>query len=440
MHLSAESRSAPRSMKRLLSTLALSATLIAATPVAGSQPPPAASAAVITAWNATAVATISGPAPHGAGLANAAAFNSYAFVHLAMYNAVVGITGEYELYKWDMRAPKGASPQAAAAAAAHRVLLNYFGTTETIVTDLNAALATSLAGIPDGVPKDQGIRYGERAADRIIALRANDGRNAPVTYTYPIPTPAGVWRPTPPALAPFFAPWLGGVDPIVINSTTQFRPDPPPPINSATYVEEFEEVRDYGSSTGSLRDVFEPGQTDTALFFSDIAFGPMQAGLRDLATRRAFTISDSARLFAAVETSLADGIGSTWNAKLFYHWWRPITAIREADTDGNDDTAGVPGWTPFLVTPPYPDYPSGLCTAISAVTTALSRVDGGVDLYVTSPTAGLRHYVSAATMEEDCVDARVWSGIHFRTADEVAVTIGTSAANWVIDHAFAPAN
>jgi hypothetical protein len=440
MHRSLEPFRAPHAMTRLLVALTLAATLVAAMPVAGAQPPPAANPAVITAWNAIAVGTISGAAPNGAGLANAAAFLPYAYVHTAVYNAVVGITGEYELYHWELRAPKGASPEAAAATAAHGVLMHYFGTTQTIAANLDAALAASLGGIPDSVSKEQGIKYGERAAARIIALRANDGRDAPVTYTYPIPTPAGVWRPTPPGFAPFFAPWLGGVDPLVINSLTQFRPDPPPAINSDTYLTDFEEVRDYGSLTGSLRDVYEPGQTATAQFFSDIAFGPMQAGLRDVASRHGLDISDSARLFAAVETSLADGIGSTWNAKLFYHWWRPITAIQEADNDGNDDTVGVPGWTPFLVTPPYPDYPSGLCTAISAVTTALSRVDGGVDLFVTSPTAGLRHYVSATTMQEDCVDARVWSGIHFRTADEVAVTIGTGVANYVVDHAFAPAN
>ena len=152
----------------------------------------------------------------------------------------------------------------------------------TIGANLNAALGTSLDQVPDGVPKDQGIRYGERAAERLIELRADDGRFAPIVFDRP-PAP-GVWRPTPPAMVPFFDPWLGQVDPFVLDSPSQFDPGPPPPINSDLYVEEFEEVRDYGVSVGSLRSA---QQTQTALFFSDVGVGPLQAGLRDLASRRA---------------------------------------------------------------------------------------------------------------------------------------------------------
>jgi len=421
--------------------LMLTATLVAATPVAGAQPPAAANPAVITTWNAMAVTTIAGPAPTGVGKANAEAFLYYAFVHAAVYNAVVGITGEYELYDWNARAPKGASPEAAAAAAAHRVLMTYFGGTPTVAANLDAALATSLGQIPDGVPKDHGIRYGERAADHIVALRASDGRNAPITYTVPIPTPAGVWRPTPPGNAPFFNPWMGQVDPLVIDSPGQFDPGPPPAIGTALYRAEFEEVRDWGVKTGSLRSDLPGGETETALFFSDIAIGPLQAGLRDLVTRRVLDISDSARLFAAVDMSIADAVIGAWHGKLAYAWWRPITAIREADTDEDLATTGVPGWEPLITTPPYPDWPSGLCNVTGAITTALSRLNAGgnVDLNVTSATAMVtRHYDSAAVMQQDCIDARVWSGIHFRTADIVAAQMGTQVANWALDHHFAP--
>jgi hypothetical protein len=440
MHVtSPNSRRAYPAPRRLAWILGLSATLVLGAPAAGAQPPAAANPAIVTTWNAIAVATVSGPAPNGAGKANAEAFLSYAFTHAAVYNAVVGITGKYELYNWDARAPKGASPQAAAAVAAHRVLMEYFGSTPTIAANLDAELATSLGQIPDGVPKDQGIRYGERAADRIIALRAHDGRFAPITYTVPDPIPPGVWRPTPPGLMPFFDPWLGQVDPVVIASLSQFDPGAPPAIGSDLYVDEFEEVRDYGASASLVRDA---SQTATARFFSDIAFAPIQAGLRDLATRRVtsggWDISDSARFFAGVETSLADGAGSAWYGKLKYHWWRPITAIREADNDGNPDTTGVPGWEPLLTTPPYPDWPSGLCTAVGVVTTAVNRLDGQLDLNITSPSAGPRHYDSVATMQQDCIDARVWSGIHFRTADKAAAAIGTQVANWALDHHFAP--
>ena len=422
-------------------TLLISLSLMAPTSAAAAKPPPAADPAVITTWNQVMVATITQMPPNGAGKANAEAFLWYSFVQAAVYNAVNGITREYELYNWNAKGPKKASPEAAAAAAAHRVLMTYFGTTPEIVASLNGALATSLAGIPDGRSKRQGIHYGQRAADRIIALRADDGRFAPVIYEA-APAP-GVWRPTPPANLPFFDPWLGFVDPLVLDSPTRFDPGPPPAIASDLYVTEFEEVRDYGVKDGSLR---SPAQTLTALFISDIPIVPIQASLRDLVTRRGLDISDSARLFAAVEMSIADSIVTTWNAKFVYRWWRPITAIQLADDDGNPATTGVPGWTPFLVTPPYAEWPSGLCSVIGAVTTALPRLngDGLVDLNITSVAAGMggppvtRHYDAAGALQQDCIDARVWSGIHFRTADVKAVAIGTQVANWALDHQFAP--
>ena len=417
-----------------------------ARPAAGAQPPPASDPAVIGAWDAIAVSTIAGGVPNGAGKANVEAFLWFPFVQAAVYNAVNGITGEYELYKWNVKGPKGASPQAAAAVAAHGVLMEYFGTgdygnSEAIAANLNAQLATSLGQIPDGLPKEQAIRYGERAVERIVELRQDDGRNASVTFDES--DAAGVWRRTPPGLAPFFDPWLGQVEPFVMDSPSQFRPGPPPAISSDLYVEEFEEVRDYGAASAPLRTVGPGSQTETALFFTDVTIGPLHAGLRDLATRRALDISDSARLFAAVTVSMGDAAIAVWDAKFHYGWWRPITAIREADTDGNPQTTAMPTWTPLIVTPPYPDWTSGLNGIVGAASTALAQLspDGLMDLNLTSPTAGVtRHYDVAADIQHDAIDARVFSGIHFRTADEVGATQGTQVANWALDHYFAPAN
>jgi hypothetical protein len=428
----------PWQARHAILALLLSASLIAPTPAAAAQPPAASDPTVITTWNAIAVSTIAGPPPNGAGKGNAEGLLWFSFVQAAVYNAVVGITGEYELYKWNARSPKGASPQAAAAVAAHRILMTYFGADSTIAANLDAALTTSLGEIPDGVPKQQGMHYGRRAADRIIELRANDGRFAPVVFD--VPLAPGVWRPTPPANAPFFDPWLGQVAPLTRESPSQFRPGPPPAIGSDLYVTEFEEVRDYGVKTGSLR---SDAQTQTALFFSDIAIGPIQAGLRDLVTRRGLDISASARLFAAVDASIADSVIAVWDAKFLYGWWRPITAIQLADDDGNLETTGVPGWEPLIVTPPYPDWPSGLTGGIAAVSTALSRLnpDGRVDLNITSVNAGeTRHFDDAALIQAQVIDARVWSGIHFRTADEVGAGMGVEVANWALDHYFGPAN
>ena len=427
----------PQSSRRALTALLVSAALLAPTPAAGTQPPAAADPAVITTWNALAIITIAGPAPNGAGKANAEGVFWFGFVQAAVYNAVVGITGEYDLYKWNARAPKGASPQAAAAVAAHRILKTFFGTSPAIAANLDAALDSSLAAIPDSVPKQQGIRYGRRAADRIIEIRANDGRFAPIVFDPPLA--AGVWRPTPPANLPFLAPWLGQTEPFLTDSPSQFRPGPPPPIASDLYVHEFEEVRDYGVKLDSLRSI---EQTQTALFFSDIAIGPVQAGLRDLATRRGLDISDSARLLAAADMSLADAVISVWDGKFHYGWWRPITAIRLADDDGNPQTSGVSTWEPLVVTPPYPDWPSGLSGAIGVLSTVLPRLssDGQVDLYITSMNAGeTRHFVDPGLFQQAVIDARVWSGIHFRTADVEGCAIGIQVGNWALDHYFAPA-
>ncbi len=409
--------------------LLLSIVLVGAMPVAAAPPAPAAKAAVITTWNQHAVARITAT---GASPTN---FVYFAFVHLAMYNAVVGITGEYELYRWDKHGPRGASPEAAAAAAAHRVLVHYFGTTPEIIADLDTKLAASLALVPDGMQENKGVRYGVRAANRIIALRANDGRNAAVTV--PVGTSPGHWRPEP-ETALFTSAWMGGVTPLAIPSARRYAPGPPPRINSAKYVREFNEVRDFGGQ--NLDTKRTEAQSKTALFFSD-SIGSLQGGLRDFATRHALDIDDSARMFAAAETAIADGAITVWNAKLRYMWWRPITAIRNADTDGNDATATVMGWTPFIPTPPYPDWPSGLCSVVGAVATTLQRLngDGTLDLTITSAAAGeTRNFATKAAISRQAVDARVWSGIHFRTADEVSIVIGSRVANWTLNNYFQP--
>jgi hypothetical protein len=411
----------------------------AALPASAVQPPAAADPAVIADWNAIAVNTIAGPAPNGAGLNNAEGIMWFAFAQAAVYNAVEGITGAYDLYDWHAKAPKGASPEAAAAVAAHDVLQYYFGSSNTtIATNLDAALATSLGQIPDGVPKDQGMRYGARAAERLIELRANDGRFAPITFDTPVVP--GVWRPTPTAFLPFLDPWLSHVTPFTLDSDSQFRPGPPPALGSALYDQEFNEVRDYGSNLP----VGVPGQsrtqeqTDTGLYFSrDIGAGPYQAGLRDLAARHQLDISDSARMFAAVDLSLADTIFAVWDTKYLYGKWRPITAIREADTDGDPNTASVPGWTPLIPTPNYPDYVSGLSGVTGALSQSLARLNL-FDLIVTSPVGTTRHYTDPVQMRTDVVDARVWDGIHFRSADVAGAAIGVEVANWAVDHYFAP--
>lgn len=226
--------------------------------------------------------------------------------------------------------------------------------------------------------------------------------------------------------------------PLVLRSNSQFRPGPPAALSSERYTTEFKEVKRLGSLTDSQR---TPAQTQTALFFSDIGAGPVQAALRDLVTRRQMNISDSARLFAAAELSLADAIGAVWDSKFHFGFWRPITAIQLAKNDGNPDTRADPDWLPLITNPPYPEYASGLSAVIGALTRSLTRVLGThrIDLYITSAAAGVtRHYGWAGKLNRDVVDARVWSGVHFRTADVVGNRIGKPVGNWALDHYFQP--
>ncbi len=387
----------------------------------------AADPAVIPFWNAVAVDVI----VTDAGKANAEAFLWFAFEQAAVYNAVVGITERYEPYKWDPDPPEVASPEAAAATAAFRVLLEYFPASEA---RLNTAYETSLDGIPDGDPKQGGIRFGERAAARIIRLRTDDGRFADVPFETPLAP--GVWRPTPPTFTPFFDPWLAKMRPLLLRSNSQFRPHGPPALTSKRYTKDFKEVKELGSLTGSGR---TPAQTETALFFSDIGVGALQAALRDLVTRREMNISDAARLFAATDLSIADGIGVSWDCKLRFGFWRPITAIHRARRDDNPHTAADADWEPLITNPPYPEYPSGLASALGAASRALAGVLGTnrIDLRITSVAAGVtRHYEFAGQLNRDVVDARVWSGVHFRTADVVGSAMGKKVGDYALDHYF----
>ena len=189
-------------------------------------------------------------------------------------------------------------------------------------------------------------------------------------------------------------------------------------------------------STRSLR------QTKTAQFFSDIGVGGLQAGLRDLADRHGMDISDSARLFAVANVAACDAFVASWDAKFHYGFWRPVTAIQLADTDGNDATDPDTSWTSFIATPPYPDYTSGLNSAVGSVSRAIAQVLGTnkIDLYLTSAAAGqTRHYRYAGPINRAAINARVWSGLHFRTADVVGNHVAQRIATLVSRTEFRPA-
>lgn len=393
--------------------------------------PPARDPTVITDWNAIAVKTLVGDTTK---TGHPQVLLYLGFVQAAVYDAVVGIDRRYEPYRFHERPARPASTQAAAVAAAHRVLVRYFPYAQAA---LDAVYATSLAQIPDGRAKDNGTAFGVRVADSLIAARANDGRDASIYFTRS-PAP-GVWRPTPPGFVSMFDPWFGFVTPLLVHSATQFAPPAPPTLTSARYARDFNEVKAYGSATLTSR---SPEQTATAIFFSGNAFVQANAMLRDQASRRHLDIVQSARMFAATDMSMSDALLTVWRAKYVYGLWRPITAVHLADTDGNAATTADPTWVPLATTPPYPEYPSGYNSLIASSTGALQALFDtrklNLNVISTAIPNVTRHYETGSELRADVVDARVWLGYHFRFADLASRNLALKLSAWTVDHYFQP--
>ena len=423
------------SLRRPLWPLAVALLLtLAAVPAtsgtAAAKPPPG-DASVISDWNKIAVNTVVNDTPiagHPQALLYMGLFQA------AVYDAVVGITGRYKPYRFEQRAPHPSSPQAAAVAAAHELLVTYFSYAQAA---LDAAYANSLAQIPDGKAKRNGVAFGIRAADNLISLRAYDGRDAPIFFTQP-PAP-GVWRPTPPGFVPMLDPWLGFVTPLLVRSPFQFAPPPPPALTSSRYTSDFNEVTAYGSATSIVR---TPEQTATALFFSSNPVILFNGAMRDQAALRNLDLVDAARMFAGADMSVADAIITVWRAKYDYGFWRPITAINLADTDGNPLTIADPTWVPLFTTPAYPEYPSGYNSFAASVTGSLEEMFHtqhlNLTLVSTADPPVVRHYDTGSAVRTDVVNARIWLGIHFRSADVASRNLGVELSHWTIDHYFQP--
>jgi hypothetical protein len=417
-------------------TVLLVAALLLATPAAPARPAQAGprvarDPAVIRTWNAIAVRTIVVE-----GLKPPPVAQLYlGFVSAAVYNAVITIDGRFTPYASQPRPPGHASPEAAAATAAYRVLGVYFpASAEQLTVDYQA----SLARIPDGVAKTRGIRVGEDAAKTIVRLREGDGRDAAITLDV-APGP-GVWRPTPPAFAPMLAPWLGFVRPLLLGSPTQIPLAGPDPLTSTAYTRDFNEVKAVGAAASTTR---TPAQTETARFWNDNAPVQFQAGFRDLAIRHRLDIDHSARLFAILNMATADAAIACWRAKYDVPFWRPSTAIQLADTDGNPATSADPTWAPLVINPPYPDYPSGHACLTGATANGLGYLFGArhIDLVVSSAVTGTtRHYRTARTLDRDTMNARVWLGIHFRRAVVDGNRLGHRVSRWALRHYFQPLN
>ena len=327
--------------------------------------PGVATADVVTQWNTAALTAIRSnrtPPP--------IASRALAMLHVSMFDAVNGIGRSYEPFFVREMLRGSGSEEAAASAAAHKVLVSLFPASEAVFDDLHAA---TLAAIKDRPLKERGIAWGESVAEQILAWRAND--NADATIPAPAGEGPGVWIPTPPAFAPYLLPQWGHVAPFAMPAGSHFRPLGPPALESAEYANDFAEVKAFGALTGSAR---TPEQDQIALFWADGAGTETPAGhwnsiAQGVAAERSHTVIENARLFALLNVAMADAAICAWDAKYTFNSWRPVTAIRNGDTDGNPATAADPAWSSFVGTPPFPDYVSGHSTFSGAAARVLAR-------------------------------------------------------------------
>ena len=320
----------------------------------------------------------------------------------------------------------------------YKVLSHYFPNSAAALT---ADYEAALAAIPQGVGKVHGIRVGEDAAAALIARRADDGVNAAVPQPQDEPLEPGEWRPTPPGFVPMVGTWLGFVDPLLIPSATHFHLDGPPALDSAKYAADFAEVRDYGGAV-SLR---SPEQTATALFHTVAPRFQHIEAIRDQIADRHLDIVNSARALAVFTGSLADVSIACWRAKYDFKFWRPVTAIALADTDGNPATDIVPGgWSSLRPTAPYPDYTSGHACFTGSVSGSLDNLFGAGQLTpayaMPSYVDGVpdRSYATTDALDTETMNARIWNGFHFRSAMTDGNALGHAVADYVFANHFLP--
>jgi hypothetical protein len=392
----------------------------------------------IAAWNQiteTEVKTAGHPPPVAA--------LDFAIVHLAIYDAVESIERRYEPYYTLVPGSTG-SPSAAAAKAAHDVLIGLFPGRRT---PLDAAYADFLAA--NGIdPLDPATAVGARAAANILALRADDGRFPLNPPPFQGKNDIGQWRPTPsllpgppPTLAPGLTPWVATVTPFTMQSDSQFRVGPPPDLASRQWADDYHETRTLGSLTSTTRNA---EQTEIGYFWADSGPVLWQNALRYISDKYLHDTGDRARMFALAEAAMADAQIACWDSKYFYNFWRPITAIRLGDQDGNAFTEVDPDWQPLINTPNFPEYPSGhaaISGAISHMLRLFFRSDELKFQMTTTNALALkktRTFTRLSQAEQEVVDARVYVGIHYRNSDTTAHAQGRRVSNWVFRHYMRP--
>ena len=414
-----------KTLRRLASTLPISALITAASPPL--------SADMVTEWNRigeTAAAAAGAPPLRSRVMAMA---------HLAVHDALNAIEPRHERYAGGAIAASGASPGAAVAAAAYRVLA---ATVPSQSATLGAQYEASILGLPDCLPAfpgciEDGIAAGEAAAAAIIALRVDDGSATP-HLPYTLLPGLGVYERTPPAnAAPQFAGWAN-LTPFAMRFGAQFRAEPPGmfDIQSEAYTRDYNEVKRVGSPSSEANGDRTPDQSAIARFWPASSWNGIA---RTIVAGRGLDEWQNARLFALVNVANADAFIAAFDTKYTYNFWRPVTAIRMGDADGNPATAGDPSWVSYQPTPPYPDYTCGLTSQAGSATEAMRLFFGTDDIAFTFTAGGLtRSWASFSQAGNEAVDARVFGGMHFRTGCEMGLRQGEQVARFAFRHYLRP--
>lgn len=383
---------------------------------------------VVIDWNATGVGVLLAGSPPLTGV-------HLAMMHAAIYDAVNAIDRRHKTLGVSPSGPTlGASREAAAASAAYHLLKALFpGQAAT----LDAAYATSLSAVPDGVSEDRGVAIGQQVAAGWIALRDGDGRYGVVPYTFG--SGPGVYQATPPAFANPINTFMLGLKPFALERASQFRAYGPPDLTSAKYAADLEMVRTLGSATSTKRTAEE---SEIARFHTENPNTFWARNLRDFAAGKNLDVGHSARLFALLFVGISDATQACFDSKYYYNFWRPVTAIAAADTDGNPATAADASWTPLAVTPPHPEYPAAHGCVAGLVAETLNRFFGQRHLKMTftSTVAGSVPHVYFGTddLVEEIIVARVYGGMHYPTSVVHGATLGRNVAKWIDDNYFGP--
>ncbi|MGY3619877.1 vanadium-dependent haloperoxidase [Bradyrhizobium sp. USDA 10063] len=371
----------------------------------------AARADVIMDWNAKADAIAVEKQILPAGQSRA-----LSMMHVAMFEAVNAIEHKYAPYKLTLSADRSTSKEAAAATAAHDVLVSIYADRKS---DLDSALSASLSAVADTEAKSAGIELGRKAAAAIVALRAKDGSTAQEGYR-PYTRP-GVYVPT---AVPVFS-TIGATTPWVMTTGSQFRPEPPPALDSETWTRDLNEIREVGARGSTTR---TEEQTTIGRFWFTVGARTYNPIVKQAAIAKGMDIVDCARLFALTSMAGNDALVAVFDAKYRYNFWRPVTAIRNADMTGNSETPRDGSWLPLGETPMHPEYPCAHCITSAAVGAVLQSVVGDEfgEFSLTSPAAPgvTRKWTRIQDYSDEVANARIYAGFHYRFSTEVGKQMG----------------